>query len=265
VVGAEGRAGGVHPGGLPAQQRVHLAVVLILFALLAAPLRAQSDIDFDPAITQEEFTKFSRLVAQGIFASPVQPAGASGLLRFDVGIAATLVEIDTGAAYWQRAVGDDFSYGSYIGVPRLVVMKGLGIVTLSGSLAKVQESDIEVWGGAIDLDLISGGVVSPTLALRGTYSQLRGIEVYDLKTYGVELFLGKGFGPITPYAAIGRMRSSATGRVEREGETLLTLTDQSDINRYTVGARLSLGVPKLVIEANQAEERSYSAKVSLGF
>lgn len=204
-------------------------------------------------------------MAQGIYASPVQPAGASSLLRFDVGIAATVVEIDTDAAYWTRAVGEDWSYENYIGVPRLVVMKGFSLMTISGSLAKVPDSDIEVWGGAIDLDLISGGALSPTLALRGTYSMLRGVEEYDLKTYGVEIFLGKGFGPITPYAAAGRMRSDATGRVIRNGVTLLTLTDESDINRFTLGARLSLGIPKLVVEATQAEERSYSAKVSLGF
>ncbi|MGZ8781801.1 MAG: hypothetical protein ACXW31_17925, partial [Thermoanaerobaculia bacterium] len=61
--------------------------------LFAAPLQAQSDFEFDPSITQEEFTKVSRLIGQGIFASPVQPAGAAGLLRFDVGVAMTAIDI----------------------------------------------------------------------------------------------------------------------------------------------------------------------------
>jgi len=231
---------------------------------VAAPLQAQS-IDFDPSITQAEFEKFSRIVAQGIFASPVQPAGGSGLLRFDIGIAVTGVPIDENAEYWTRAVGEDWSYGGYIGIPRLVVSKGLGVATVAGSYSKVQDSDIQIWGGSIDIDIIDGGLVSPTLALRGSYSMLQGVEEYDHKTYGLELFLGKGFGPITPYAGVGRMRTDAEGRVIRNGATLLTLKDKADINRYTVGVRISLAVPKLVLEANQAEERSYSAKISVGF
>ena len=47
--------------------------------------------------------------------------------------------------------------------------------------------------------------------------------------------------------------------------TAFTLTDKSSLNRYTVGVRLSLFLPKLVVEATQAEVRSYAAKVSIGF
>ena len=232
------------------------------------PAAAQSDIDFDPDITQEEFAKFSRLIAQGIYASPVHPAGAAGLLRFDAGIAVTLIEIDTAAEYWQRAVGDDFSseYGSYVGVPRLVVSKGLGAATVAGSYSRIGESDIEIWGGSLDIPIIDGGIIKPTVALRGVYSQLRGVEVYDHKVYGLEVFIGKGFGPITPYAAYGRMRSDATGTIPETSQSpQIILHDESDIDRITVGARLSLGFPKLVVEATEAEERSYSAKLSIGF
>ncbi len=235
--------------------------------LLAAPLQAQSDIEFDPTITQQEFSKFSRVVAQGIFASPLQPAGAAGLLRFDVGVGATLVAIDENAAYWQRAVGNDFSVGgNYIGVPRLIVSKGLGAASVAGSYAKLSDTGITVLGGAFDIPVINGGLIKPTLALRGTYSTLRGVDVYSQNVYGLELFLSKGFGPLTPYGAIGKMRNDARGTIPATSQTPdIVLTDKSDITRYTIGVRLSLLLPKLVVEANQAEERSYSAKVSFGF
>ena len=99
VAAQGGGESGVHARRILTQQRVHLAALLTLVVLLAAPLQAQSDIEFDPSITQEEFTKFSRLIAQGIYASPVHPAGAAGLLRFDVGIAITAIDIDTEASY----------------------------------------------------------------------------------------------------------------------------------------------------------------------
>ena len=231
----------------------------------ALPLHAQSDVDFDPAITQAEFQKFSRLIAQGIFASPVHPAGAAGLLRFDIGVAATAVPVDKNASYWQRAVGNDFTVSGYVGVPRLVVVKGLGPITVAGTYAKISDTGISVIGGSVDLPIINGGLVRPTVALRGSYSQLRGVDVFKLKTYGVEGFIGKGFGPATVYGGYGRMRSVAQGTVNII--TILPvkpLEDSSDIDRLTLGLRFSLGFPKLVIEATQAEELSYSAKVSFG-
>ncbi len=221
----------------------------------------QNDIDFDPTITQEEFAQFARLAAQAIYHTPVEPARAGNLLRFDIGVAGTAVPVDTNADYWQKAVGDDFSISDHIVVPRLVVSKGLSLVTVSGSYAKVQDSEIEIWGAAIDVPIINGGIVKPTLAVRGSYAQLQGVEELDLKTAGVELFLSKGFGPITPYAAVGLTRSDAEAVITDE----IRFTDESDAQRITVGVKVSMLFPKIVVEATQGEERSYAAKVSLGF
>jgi len=235
---------------------------------VALPLAAQSndnsDIEFDPTITQEEFAKFSRVVAQGIYATPVEPAGARGLLGFDIGVAVNAIPVDTNSSYWQKAVNDDFSISGYVAVPRIVVAKGLSFVTVSASYSKIQDTDVEIWGGALDVPIINGGLIKPTLALRGSYAQLQGIDEFELKTYGVELFLSKGFGPLTPYAAIGRTRSDATGNINTITPVAIVLRDQADANRVTVGVKLSLLIPKIVIEATQGEERSYAAKISFG-
>ncbi|HEX9985379.1 MAG TPA: hypothetical protein VGF69_19135 [Thermoanaerobaculia bacterium] len=237
---------------------------MVFAALVAAPLHAQTDegdINFDPTITDEEFGEFSRIVGQAIYATPVEPARATGLLGFDIGIAVTGVEVDTDSPFWQAAVDNDVTIDNYLAVPRLVVSKGLGAATISGTYARIPDLELELWGGSLDVPIINGGLVKPTLALRGSYSTLQGTDVFECKTYGVEAFLSKGFGPVTPYAAVGRMR------VDSEGEIpdVRTLSDQSDINRYTVGVRLSFLIPKFVVEATQAEERSYSAKVSFGW
>ncbi len=225
------------------------------------------DITFNPLITQQEFQKFSRLIAQGIFPSPVQPAGASGLLRFDIGVAATAVQIDPNSTYWQRAVNKDITIGgNYVAVPRLVVSKGLSAATITGSYAKMQNTPGSIIGGTLDVPVINGGLVKPTLALRGSYSTLRGVDVYKLNTYGAELFLGKGFGPITPYGAIGKQRGDATGTIPQTPRTPeITLRDKSTMTRYTVGAAINLLFIRINVEANQAEARSYGAKVSFGF
>src|SRR5438093_13624866 len=102
LAAAGGLARGIHSLRFFAQQRIHLAAFLIL--LIAAPVFGADDITFDPAITQDEFRTFSRIVAQGIFATPVQPARTTGILGFDIGVAATAVKGDAKASYRQHAV-----------------------------------------------------------------------------------------------------------------------------------------------------------------
>lgn len=132
--------------------------------------------------------------------------------------------------------------------------------------AQISSSGIKTYGGALDLPIIRGSVMTPELALRGSYSTITGVDVFKLKTYGVEAFLSKGFGPIMPFAAIGKMRSDARGTVPGSaGVPDITMTDSADITRYSAGVRLSLLVPKLVIEATKAQVQSYSAKISFGF
>ncbi|HUR83136.1 MAG TPA: hypothetical protein VM733_20435 [Thermoanaerobaculia bacterium] len=231
---------------------------MLMFSI-ALPVFAQSGIEFDPTIAQEEFRTFSRLVSQGIYATPVDPARARGLLGFDIGVAATAVPVDTSAPYWQRSVNDDFTISDHVVVPRVVAIKGLSAATISAMYSQVPDSDLKVWGAALDVPIINGGVVKPTLAVRGAYATLQGSDNYDLSTYGAELFLSKGFGPVTPYGAIGIARSNAEGRVNT-----LVLKDNSTMNRFTVGVKLSLLLPKIIVEATQGEERSYAAKVSFG-
>ncbi len=238
-------------------------------ALAALPLRAQKDVQFDPATTAAEFQKFSRVVAQGIFATPVQPARASGILHFDVGIAATLVKVDTNDPYWRHAVpaSKDFTRSGYAAVPRLVVAKGFGAGTISGTYAKINSSRIATWGGALDVPIIRGTVATPEIAARLSYATLTGVDVFKMKTYGGEVFVSKGFGPITPYGAIGRQRVDARGVFPPIASpiALPKLRENGDMNRLTLGVHVSLLVPKLDVEVTQAEVRSYAAKISVGW
>jgi hypothetical protein len=268
MVAAGGRGTrGLHADRIPAKQRVDLAAFLIAAVLFAYPLLAQSDTDihFDPLVTQAQFETFSRLAAQSIYATPVEPARARGILGFDIGVAATAVPVDPQAAYWTNAVDEDFTVSDHLVVPRLVASKGLSFGTISAMYAKVPDTDVTIWGASYDMPLTSGGIATPTIALRGAYSQLRGVEEYELKTYGAELFVSKGFGPITPYIAAGYARHDAKAIVASNGVAPpRTLTDDGNMNRYTLGVRISLFIPKLVVEATQGEERSYAAKISFG-
>jgi hypothetical protein len=264
VVARAGRARRVHNGWLPLQQRAYRAAFLIAFA--AAPLAA-GDVTFDPTITRDEFREFSLTAGQAIFASPVDPARARGILGFDIGIAANGVKVDTSSPFWRKAVDAGIASNGYLIVPRLVVSKGFGGGNISLSYAKFGNSKAKSYGGSLDLPIVNGGLIRPTLAARGTYADLRGIDVYRLKTYGLEVFLSKGIGPVTPYIAAGTMRTNAHGTVPSNVTSVpdLVLDDKSNVKRYTAGFRFSLLLPKISVEATQAKQRSYAAKVSFGF
>jgi len=206
-------------------------------------------------------------VGQSIYATPVQPGRVTGLLAFDAGVAATIVAVDANSDYWRRAVPQDsnFTRHGYVAVPRVVVSKGFGFATLTASYAKVSGSNVKTYGASVDVPVIRGTLATPELALRAAYAALGGVDVLKLKSYGVELFISKGFGPLTPYAAVGRMRTDSHGTIQSAGLPDLSLRDTSNLTRLTVGLRLSLFVPKFDIEATQAEQRSYAAKISVGF
>ena len=203
------------------------------------------------------------MIGQAIFATPVQPARATSLLGFDIGIAATAMKINKSEPFWAHSVpqGSNLVRGNYAAVPRLVVSKGIGIATISGSYAQFSNGGVKTYGAAVDVPVFRGTVVTPEVAVRGSYATMTGVDVLKLKTYGVEGFVSKGFGPLTPYAAIGRMVTDSRGTVT----PTISLSDRSNIMRYTAGLRLSLLIPKFVIEATQAEQRSYAAKISIGF
>lgn len=161
-----------------------------------------------------------------------------------------------------RSAESDLTTGGYLYVPRVIASKGLVFANLHLSYAAVPGSDLRVIGGSLDVPVIRGGVMTPTLAVRGSYGVLEGVEQLDLEMYGVQAVLSKGFGPVTPYVAGGMVRTKAVGRVE---DADLTLNDEFDTERYTAGVRISLLIPTIAVEASQGEERTYAAKISLGF
>ncbi len=193
----------------------------------------------------------------------MQPARSTGLLGFDIGIAATAFKIDKTAPYWVNSVPSNSSFvrGNYAAVPRIVASKGFSVATISASYAQFSSSGVKTYGGALDVPIIRGTLVTPEIAVRGSYATITGVDVLKLKTYGLEAFVSKGFGPLMPYGAIGRMRTDSRGTIS----PTLSATDRSNIMRYTVGLRVSMLIPKFVIEATQAEQRSYAAKISVGF
>lgn len=221
---------------------------------------------FDPSITQSEFDQISLLAGEAIFASPVDSPGTVGLLDIEIGIAANAIEVDETASYWAKSVSDDILVEGRLLVPRLIVSKGFGAASLTASYGRVGDSDAEVWGGSLELPIIRGSITRPVLAIRGVYSQLQGVEEAELKTTGALVLLGKGFGPITPYAGWGKMWVESEGIVHLPVGDPMILTSDLDQDVLLLGAKLDMLFFKLAVEGTEGtEEWRYSARIAIGF
>ncbi len=235
---------------------------VLVSMLLCSPLAGQ-DFNFDPDITQDEFEEFSLTLGRAIYASPVEPAHGGSVFSFDIGVAVTAVEVNEDAAFWIKSVDDNILQNGYLLAPRIIASKGFGRINISGSYMTIPDTDVKVWGAAIDIPILRGGLTTPTIAARGTWADVRGVEELDLQVIGLEGFISKGFGPITPYAGFGIAQTEATGVIEQTELTPeILLNSDTEEERITVGVKLSLLLFKVVVEAVQTDETAYAAKFS---
>lgn len=151
-------------------------------------------------------------------------------------------------------------------MPRLVVTKGIGFGSVSATYGRVSDIDASMLGGSIDIPLVRGGIARPVIALRGVYSQLQGVEEADFRTYGGLVMIGKGFGPITPYAGYGRMRADGEARIPASAlSEAFVLESEIEDDILMLGVKLDVALLKFVVEGVQNEEWQYSARVGFGF
>ena len=240
-------------------------IIVTLFALFAIAPNAyagDADIDFSLAASyaQPQFEDLSRQLGSAIAYRQAAPAETLGLLGFDVGIEISQTKIDEDKSFWSD-IAPDMPGSLY--VPKLRVQKGLPFISMDigASYAKIPESDIELMGAELKYSLLDGGVMTPAVAVRGSYSTLTGIDDLDLSTYGVDLSVSKGFLMFTPYAGVGQtwIKSKYTG-------SGLTLDSESiSETKYFAGVRVALAILMFTFDVEQSDITTYTGRFSIGF
>ncbi|MGJ4748838.1 hypothetical protein ACQV5M_20925, partial [Leptospira sp. SA-E8] len=123
---------------------------------------------------------------------PQQPAEAQGITGFDIGVATTQSQMNS---------GDDVT------VTRLNLHKGLpfgiDVGAFFGTAYRGDEDD-RLSGFELRYALLQGGVATPAIGLRGAYTSLDNDDL-DLATKSLDISISKGFALLTPYAGIGRV------------------------------------------------------------
>ena len=234
-----------------------LIISLILF-FPCTPTTASTDIELPEDFIQSEFEDLSRQAGIAISYAPLAPAEPLGILGFDVGIEVTAVDIDQDESFWTLAVGE--TPPSYLIIPKIHVQKGLPFGFDVGlEYAKAPGTNIGLIGGELKWAFIKGGMAIPSVALRGSYTQLLGVDDLDLITYGADLSISKGFGFLTPYAGVGQIWISSqekTDTVDLDKENL-------SLTKGFIGLKLTLFVFSFVAEADFAEVPLYHLRANL--
>ena len=254
----------MNPHSSRSSSLVVAALSLVLAAGLAKPAgAAKYDITIPgtTAYLQSQFHDLSEQIGLAIAYRALAPAEPLGLLGFDVGVEITAVKIDKNESFW-TAVNPDLP--SYLGFPKLHAQKGLPFGFDVGLVyTKLPASNIGMFGGELKWAILKGTLATPALALRGSYTTLTGVETLNVSTYGADVSISKGIGPITPYAGIGEVWiNSSTSVVPPSG----ALADEAiSATRAFVGAKLSLLLLSFAAEADFSKVPSYSFRIGLSF
>ena len=238
--------------------------VASLGALAIAPAHAAKyDVKIpDNVLTQSQFKDLSEQMGLALAYRPLAPAEPLGLLGFDIGLEVTGVSIDNDQAFWTLINSD---LPGYLVFPKLHAQKGLPFgIDVGFVYTKVPSSNITMYGGELKWAVIKGSVATPALALRGTYTTLAGVDTLDASTYGADVSVSKGFGPLTPYAGVGQTWINTSTDALSASST--PLSDESlSSSHFFVGTRLSFALLSFALEADFSAVQAYSFRMGLGF
>lgn len=208
------------------------ACLLLSVAMPTGAVALDFDFDFLPNPQQSDFRSAAEDVAAALNSKSLSPAEPGGLTGFAIGAYASYVPTDDPQA-WNRLIGDSLDE---VGMAGLMVQKGLPFgIDIGGTITWVPDSDARVFGAELRYALLEGGVATPALALRASYSALSGIDQVDYESRGIDLSVSKGIGPLTPYAGAGYLWSD----FEITDPAVPLQDEDFGDARFFVGARLS--------------------------
>lgn len=232
-------------------RRTTLAALLMTSATAA---QAASDINSVNTLTQTEFRLLSEDLGAALSYKPVIPAEPLGLTGFDISLEGNSTKLENSGVMKKASNGGT---GSSMVVPKVHIHKGLPFGIDVGALySTVPDSNIELWGAEVRYALLKGGVATPAIAVRGSYTTLEGVNQLDLDTKALDLSISKGFTLVTPYAGIGRVWIDSTP-VGIPG----LVKEEFSYSKVFAGLNLNFGLVNIALETDKTgDATSYSMK-----
>jgi hypothetical protein len=240
-----------------------LLMALLMVGLLGGTAgAARYDLSIPAGLVQGQFNQLVREAGMLAAYRGVAPAEPQGITGFDIGVEASFVKLDS--PVWDDVL--ERGAPSYLAVPRLHLRKGLPFnLDIGASYAAVPDSNIELFGAELQWAILEGTVATPALALRGSYSTLRGVTDFDLQTMAADVVVSKGFLMFTPYVGAGVVRID--GKYDGTNTVLQAELSDKKVTETRIfgGVQVALALLRLTVEAEYAQMPVYTAKLSLGW
>ena len=252
-------------------KKLVFAVLLVLVTAEAGMAKTNINID---NLNQADFKAFSEDLGMAVSYQAVAPAAPLGdtLPGFDAGVEASYVKLDKSAAYFSKI--DGVVTGSGTGdlpnaflIPRVHIQVGFPIIPIDigVSSANVPNSDIKLVGYELKYAILKGSLVTPAVALRGTYTKLSGVDALDLSTKSLDLSISKGILIFTPYAGIGEVWITSTPHNSPFATVQLQKEDITK-SKIFVGSKMKIfPFINLVVQGDFSNVREYSARLNVNF
>lgn len=211
-------------------------------------------------LTQSEFRALSEDLGATLSYKALVPAESLGVIGFDIGVGVTATELQHREVLAKAAAGADVPKA--LPVTSVRAVKGLPFnIDIGASLGRVPTTGATTAGGELRWAFVPGGVLTPALAVRASYTQLSGIDQLKASSAGLDVSISKGFLFATPYAGIG----TVTTRTQVTGTTLLQ-KERIHQTRVFGGVNVNLGLVNLAVEADKTgDATSYGVKAGFRF
>ena len=237
-------------------RRLIATSLLLGSPLVVSPVTwAAGDIDNISNLDQNLFKDLTNDLGAALSYRAITPDKPLDNLGFDIGfdIVSTNLESD---ALEQATTG---TAPDQLLMPKVHFHSDLPLgFDVSAFYGSVYNSNIDLIGGELRYAIYDGGALTPAIAIRGTFSQLSGVDELDLHTRGLELSVSKGFASFTPYAGISTMWiDSDTTIPGLAGENVSK-------NKYFLGFNLNLGLMNITAETEKTDNDEATANARIG-
>lgn len=233
-------------------------LLVIMLVSLAGSAFASNDINNLPALSQSQFHDLSADLAAVLSFKQLQSAEAEGITGFDIGLDLSDTNVAHAAA-WNTATSG--SGVNNIPMARVSLSKGLPFgFDIGGFYAGATNSNIKDYGAELRYAIVDDGTFTPAIGVRAAFSRLTGVDQLSFGTKSLALSISKSFGPLIPYAGIGRVWINSNPAASTGLQDESFTADES-----FVGLAFEFGV-HLALELNRtAGNNTYSLKLGFGF
>lgn len=235
-----------------------ISMVLLLVSCSASAAHAWS---VDRSADESDLAAFHLAFASATHFYPRHGAGQLGVTGFDLfADLSASEEFDSGGAV-KSSLSGDLPAGVF-SVARVGVRKGLpGRVNLGLAYGAAVDGDLGLWSGEVQWTMIDGGLVKPSVALRLTASQSEGSEAYEMESYGLDLYLSKGIGPVLAYGGMGLVESS--GSIKRDSGRVFETDETATV--YFAGATLDMLIPRFTLALEKGDAMQAAVRIGFGW